>query len=142
MSTHQQPPTKVTPGEAQHAFELIELADISRHRFIKRLRRELDAHGPTSYDALVVAATIVRQTHVAQDRPAQTWATETAQGASVPPYIQFKAHKQLVPQSDPSYVDYYRKLVELWPNADHPDLDETARRLASGKEPFGLGFAP
>ena len=120
----------VTPEEEQQAFELIELADISRHPEARHIRDAIQDTTGAQREYIIFERAIVAVRGYSLDPSAKNWALRQPERRTIPLYKQTLASRLLDPQrTPPRYADWYRKLAELWPQADHQALDEAARRL-------------
>ena len=129
--------TNLTPAEYERAaWELIELADVSRHPAAKKLLELIEKHGRHSNEVLEAAMTAARgvRPHSRRDHSIYEWAYETEQSwrVEVPPFYEDRALRLLDPHNaPPDYVDAYRRLADLCPKATHQALDKAARQIAS-----------
>ena len=127
-----------TPEQERAAWELIELADVSRHPSTVKLRELIKEHGRHSQEVLKWAMLITRgKVHgTFLDMAAVNWAAQQSRQNEVPPFYLDRARRLLDPHNTPpDYVDAYRTLAGLCPGATHWTLDEAARRLAGDPAP-------
>ena len=127
-----------TPAEYKRAaWELIELADVSRHTAAKKLPELIENYGPHSNEVLeaAMAAVLGVDLHTRPGVGGRDWVRETEQSwrDKVPPFYLDRARRLLNPHNTPpDYVDAYRALAHLCPKATHRALDNAARQIADG----------
>lgn len=126
----------LTPAEyGRAAWELIELADVSRHPIAAKLRELIEQHGRHSYEVFeaAMAAALGVNLHTWVGVAARDWASETEESwrVEVPSFYLARARRQINPHNTPpDYLDAYRTLADLCPTATHKALDKAARQIA------------